>query len=560
MMVQTEGDLWRHMREVGAIEDPQEAAKHINTADPQRFAERWPMQRNEIIWHADHTRPLTNDEWFAFHEEFRSHCQESGLTDQIIAAFPDEVAQSLKWALEMHVYGRERHGYVPNTFSAGNLLCRVEDGVSVPLWMEPIYNQIIQSIRSALDDWLQKPTRPDRQFLPFVSDVFEDGRAEMSTSTVFYGLIRSIHNRDWQEGDGGMQYQTWRLPSSNASLTTMLWPPMSSNATGVMPQASDITDEAAARLRAMVTATVEQGGLSSLDGDILTVCVMHALKHRDLKGMTWITTDQILKDLHITPMFKTEHGRRRPSGQRMKDREAVARAMSKLDHFWVRTHNLKRRVAIGDGSSTRPRTRAARSSLEYKALVYEKRETQDVFRADGTVESLPYAWYYKTGDWLADSLAPWRQTALLDFTVLKYDGYHESWEKIVSYYIAWLLRCDAAAGRGRRKVLDIETIFRQCGLRENRSNPAETVKRFERMMARLSEDKAVCSSIEYTPESRSTNQHGLPRKGMLRQWMQLQVEITPLEETVARNRQLAATAERRRLLAGSPKSTGAEAT
>ena len=135
------------------------------------------------------------------------------------------------------------------------------------------------------------------------------------------------------------------------------------------------------------------------------------------------------------------------------------------------------------------------------------------------------AWCYRPGPWLAPFLVPPnRQTALLAPTVLRYDPYHERWEKRLGRYLTFHLRMDARRAGGAPLVRRLGPLLDELGLPLDRRHPERTRSRCEAALDRLVRD-GVIGAWAYTSAAR-TDLAALPARRWLDQWRAATIAIT----------------------------------
>jgi hypothetical protein len=142
-------------------------------------------------------------------------------------------------------------------------------------------------------------------------------------------------------------------------------------------------------------------------------------------------------------------------------------------------------------------------------------------------ERIIVAWKIKAGDWLLEYLAAPRYVALLCDQALKYDPYHEIWEKRLSRYLLFFLRINA---KHQSSVLtrSVEELLQANALPINKGDPHKTRGRFEKALNRLLADHQL-DHWEYVPASIAA----LPARKWLEVWQQWSVRLSVRSRLVA---------------------------
>lgn len=267
---------------------------------------------------------------------------------------------------------------------------------------------------------------------------------------------------------------------------------------------------------------------NDVDGDIFLAMLAQFLgSPPDAGGGTWITAQQILEYRGILPKsHKRDHPSEdgyRSAGHRLEDFQDVAGGVNRIrdTHITVRTwkESHKRNV----GSKTRKRIFHHESYLltisdyiQQSKLVMEEEQ----FLPE---ESLAVAWYYRPGSCLDTFLTgPNYRAAWLLQQALRYDPYHEQWEKRLARYFIFQMRMNAELG-GTTIRRTIGTLIDELALSLNTDDPGKTKKRLEKAMNRLLSDGIISSWGPRERYEEAMKQR--PRYNWLDIWMRYEIEI-----------------------------------
>jgi len=265
---------------------------------------------------------------------------------------------------------------------------------------------------------------------------------------------------------------------------------------------------------------------SDNDGDILLAMLAQVVAAGpDSRGGTWITAQAVLDYRGILPKrHEIEPGMYRDAGHRPEDMRQIAESVERLRdmHVSVRTWREPRKP----GGRRRKVTQESYLILISDFLLQtEEGRTQD--------NPLQIAWYYRPGDCLNVPLRQNTKVAWLLQQALRYDPYHEKWEKRLARYFMFQLRINSAFG-GTTIQRSIRNILQEAGLSSSidYTNPDRTRVRFEKAMRTLHDHGHISDWSEaayiVAVQQRST-------RGWLEQWLSQQLEITaaPLLEDLA---------------------------
>lgn len=369
--------------------------------------------------------------------------------------------------------------------------------------------------------------------LPAAPSPFRAGLAAVPSCLAVQGVLAGVHHADavgaW--GRSGTRSPAFTYRKAGGIITASMRPPWDGTARppldGAMHAPLDGTArpprggrEAGAALAALWGAVKD---LCDLDGDVLLAVLAHALDRAEPDGTTWITADAILDDRGIRPKTERAGPVRYRAGHRREDRERVAASVERLERLWVQLQDI---ALLEPRPGARPRR--TRLTHEGKLLLVADRLMQD---------GLPVAWRYRPGPWLDPFLLrPNRQTALLAQQVLRYDPYHECWEKRLAGYVTFHLRMDA--GRAAPLVRRIGPLLDELNLPVDRRHPERTRARFEGALGRLVRD-GVIGAWSYTPAAQDTLA-SLPARRWIDTWRGLTITVRPAAAVAAHYAAMAA--------------------
>jgi hypothetical protein len=354
---------------------------------------------------------------------------------------------------------------------------------------------------------------------PTIVSPFRDDMASIPSCLAVQGILAAIHGacspmRTWTHLTPARPAFSWRKPGG--TITTSIRPPL----WGEHPPGPSST-----------SAWEVAGCLDDLDGDVLLIVLAHALMSGEPGGMTWITADAILDDRGIRPKTERVGTARYRAGHRHEDRARVAACMERLECLWV---DLAAVAVIDEPRGGRPRR--DRRDDEGALLIISDRLVQGY-----GAEERPVAWCFRPGPWLAPFLArPNRQTALLARQVLRYDPYHERWEKRLGRYLTFHLRMDAK--RAVPLIRRIGPLLDELCLPVDRRHPERTRTRLEAALNRLVRDRVI-GEWEYTAKARATLA-ALAARRWVDQWRQLTISFAPTPTVAARYAHLSCNAAR----------------
>jgi hypothetical protein len=285
---------------------------------------------------------------------------------------------------------------------------------------------------------------------------------------------------------------------------------------------------------------------SDNDGDVLLAMLAQVVAAGpDEQGATWITVQAILDYRGIlSKRHEVEPGIYRDAGHRPEDMREVADCVGRLRdmHISVKTWREPRK----SGGRRRKVTQESYLVLISDFLV-QTEEGQAVKKED----ALQIAWYYRPGSSLDVPLKKNAKVAWLLQQALRYDPYHEKWEKRLARYFMFQLRLNSSFGgttirRSIREILEESGLFSSI----NRTDPIRTKERFENAMRTLTEHGHISDwgEISYLQAMEKR-----PARRWLEMWLDQELDITaaPLIEDLARDmldqqQQIAAPRKQRR--------------
>jgi hypothetical protein len=338
---------------------------------------------------------------------------------------------------------------------------------------------------------------------PTVPSLFGDGPAIVPSCLAVQGVLAALHGasqelQGWARSKAGRPAFSWHKPggSVTTSVRAPLW--------GEAPPD-----------RSPASAWEVAHGLDDLDGDVLLIALAHALARVEPDSTTWITADAILDERGIQPKTERVGAVRYRAGHRREDRRRVAACMERLGRLWV---DLSA-VAVMESHSGRPH-RGRRDDGGALFIISDR-----LVQGEGA-EEMPVAWRYRPGPWLSPFLSrPNRQTAPLARAVLRYDPYHERWEKRLGRYLTFHLRMDARRAGGQPLVRRIGRLLDELHLPVDRRHPERSRARCEAALDRLARD-GVIGGWGYTATAHASLA-ALPARRWLELWRDVAISITP---------------------------------
>lgn len=269
---------------------------------------------------------------------------------------------------------------------------------------------------------------------------------------------------------------------------------------------------------------------SDNDGDVLLAMLAQVVAAGpDEQGGTWITTQAILDYRGILPKrHEVKLGIYRDAGHRPEDMQQVAECVGRLRdmHVSVKTWREPRKQG----------GRRRKVVQESYLVLISDFLTQAEEGGQGTREdALQIAWYYRPGSCLDVPLHKNAKVAWLLQQALRYDPYHEKWEKRLARYFMFQLRLNSSFGgttirRSIREILEESGLFSSI----NRTDPIRTKKQFEKAMRTLIQHGHISDWGEALYLEAMEQR---PARGWLEMWLAQELVITaaPLIEDLARD-------------------------
>jgi hypothetical protein len=263
--------------------------------------------------------------------------------------------------------------------------------------------------------------------------------------------------------------------------------------------------------------------LSDIDGDVLLTMIAQAIAApQDEKGGTWITSTFILDYRGIKPITKKEQGRIRRAGHRQENLANIASCVNRMNNTWITVEQWIEEEPAQKKRGKKPRnylyTRDSRLMVITDVIHQQELREQE----PGSSESAPLAiaWRYQLGSWLDPFLqGANRQVAWLLQQVLRYDPYHQMWEKRLGRYVTFHMRMNLTEGT-TTITREIGKLLEELSLHENARDPERTRQRLEKALNRLAEDHII-SAWTYAADNPK-----LPPRKWLKTWLQGKIQVT----------------------------------
>ncbi len=402
-------------------------------------------------------------------------------------------------------------------------------GMLVPRWAWEQHNLLLFEGRAYQPtqpppDWLLKyliyewdaepgeavPSSQARAIAP----AFRAGTATIPTSLPVQGLFAALHaaplgvqtesNQGWQQTEDG---QLWFPYRKDSGTVVTSW--SSPEGTMMTPEMADLL-------------TRKFQGLSDLDGDVLTACLVQYMEHHDQDGLTLLDATTILDYRGIEPIKHHDGKVTRRAGHRTEDIREIAASMDRLTCLHIDLQHVEVWETI-EGKKSK-----ARNYITHKSkvlLVEEWWEQTTVLRTNG----FPVRWGFRIGAWLVPFLQGSRQTAQFLQKILEYDPYRETWEKRLGRYLTFQFRIVAKDNAPLRR--NIDTLLSECWLPVDASNPQRTKDRLARALNRLAADGVIGG---WTDELEHGKNPALPARKWLPTWKNWTIAFTPPQETSMR--------------------------
>lgn len=268
---------------------------------------------------------------------------------------------------------------------------------------------------------------------------------------------------------------------------------------------------------------------SDNDGDVLLAMLAQVVAAGpDEQGGTWITAQAILDYRGILPKrHEVGPGVYRDAGHRPDDMQEISDCVGRLRDMHISVRSWREPRKPGG----RRRKVVQESYLVLISDFLTQTEEGQVAKED----ALQIAWYYRPGSCLDVPVRKNAKVAWLLQQALRYDPYHEKWEKRLARYFMFQLRLNNAFGgttikRSIREILEESGLFSSI----NRTDPIRTKERFENAMRTLAEHGHISDWGE-TPYLEAMKRR--PARGWLEMWLAQELVITaaPLIEDLARD-------------------------
>jgi hypothetical protein len=267
---------------------------------------------------------------------------------------------------------------------------------------------------------------------------------------------------------------------------------------------------------------------SDNDGDVLLAMLAQIVAAGpDERGGVWITVQAILEHRGILPKrHEVEPGVYRDAGHRPEDMRQIADCVGRLRDMHISVRSWR--------EARKPGGRRRKVVLESYLVLISDFLTQ-AEEGQSREEALQIAWYYQPGSSLDVPIGKNAKVAWLLQQALRYDPYHEKWEKRLARYFMFQLRLNSSFG-GTTIKRSIREILEEAGLFSsiNQTDPIRTKERFEKAMRTLTEHGHISDWGEtlYLEAMKKR-----PARGWLEMWLAEVLVITaaPLVEELARD-------------------------
>lgn len=401
-------------------------------------------------------------------------------------------------------------------------------------WTDGVLEVIVMARTLAAHYWLAEQKaqqQASKRNLPTIPNVFDnDELAEIATAMPVHAVL-SGYSAAQREGPGG-----W-VPDDAGYPTYRQVKPEHDTILQVRGEDSEqVLDEAGIqRLWAQVRE------YSDLDGDVFLTMLGQSLMAPDDPNGVWITGSQILDYRGVQPKTtRDENGRPRRAGHRQEDLLEIARCVGRQANQWIQINSLIADEVTAPKRGKPQKKRFTRNS-KLTVILEDIRQHELTPEIDGNpAPALPIAWRYRMGTWLAPFLSENnRMVGWLCQQALRYDPYHEMWEKRLTRYFLFHLRINAAGGAATI-TRHVGKLIDELALPVDERHPQRTRERFEQAMGRIVADGMI-DGWEYAKEN-----PGLPPRGWLADWRGWKIAIRAAALTQERHAQIAARAQSRR--------------
>jgi hypothetical protein len=225
--------------------------------------------------------------------------------------------------------------------------------------------------------------------------------------------------------------------------------------------------------------------------------------------------------------MKHEGAVTRTAGHRQEDIAAVSKAFRRAASIWI---NIRQWIGEETGTGKRKKRKKVLYTMSCNVIQIGRTIRQDELAPPPDINDPPrmpgvtVAYGYRIDPGILRLLTPPnRQVALLHQKSLRYDPYHQQWEKRLSRYFMFHLRI--AAGHGSASIKrNPGALIGELSLPINRDEPQRTRERFEKAMNRLKKD-GIFDDWQY-----AEGRPALPARKWLETWLtqwQVQVFVAP---------------------------------
>ena len=258
--------------------------------------------------------------------------------------------------------------------------------------------------------------------------------------------------------------------------------------------------------------------LSDQDGDLFLAMLAQAMVEPDATTEgCWISSDRILEYRGIKPIMKKEHGQERRAGHRQEDLKAIAEGVSRLSNLWITIKQWIKDVPVLEEQAGTKRRTTRKNEYKHESTLISIREiiTQRELHTekdDNLSFPIPVAWKFQLGSWLYPFLQPPnKQMTWLLQQALRYDPYHETWEKRLARYFLFVHEPTITCTIG--------PLLKELSLPIDERNPNRTAERLKKALSQLQKDDFITEFTynEY-PE--------LPARKWLPVWLSWTITIT----------------------------------
>ena len=267
---------------------------------------------------------------------------------------------------------------------------------------------------------------------------------------------------------------------------------------------------------------------SDTDGDVLLAMLAQVVAAGpDAQGGTWITSSAILDYRGIVQKrHEVEHSVYRDAGHRPDDMRLIADCVVRLRDMHISVRSYREPKKSGG---------RRRKVVQESYLVLISDFLTQAEEGQPQEDALQIAWYYRPGSCLDVPLRKNAKVAWLLQQALRYDPYHEKWEKRLARYFMFQLRLNSSFG-GTTIQRSIRDILQEAGLFSsiNSNDPIRSRKQFEDAMRTLTEHGHIS---EWSEAQYLAAMEKRPARGWLEIWLTQELEISaaPLLEDLARD-------------------------